>query len=140
MLFPVNRRHRTSRAARGIAFLCVLLMVASNALAAMGLCAAKTPVASAVSLAVSDEAPCAQHVDEGAARTSSEPSARIHCPQDDPGAQLRTGDIPAAALMAAIATPLRIAVVDGGDRGCAVGACDAAPATPLYARLSRLLL
>jgi hypothetical protein len=138
MLFAATRR-RNSRTARGIAALCVLLMVASNALAAMGLCVVKAPAAAPVTLAAADEAPCVQHINEGA-RTSSEPSAQLHCPQDDPGAQLRSGDIPAPALLVAVASPLRIAIADPASFARASGAHDAASPTPLYSRLSRLLL
>jgi len=139
MLFSVTRRHPASRTARGIAALCVLLMVASNALAAMGLCIAKAPVTAPISLAASDEAPCAQHINEGT-RTSGEPLAQLHCPQDDPGAQLRGGDIPGAALLGAIASPLRIVIADSARLAHVTGGYDASPPTPLYSRLSRLLL
>ena len=139
MLFSVTRRHPASRTARVIAALCVLLMVASNALAAMGLCIVKAAATDPVSVTLSDEAPCAQHVNE-ATRNSSEPSAQQHCPQDDPGAQLRSGDIPAAVSLVAIASPLRVAIVDPASVARASGAHDASPPAPLYSRLSRLLL
>jgi len=113
-------------------------MLGSNALAALGLCLVKT-TPSAAAVTVADEAPCVQHIDEGSTPSSRESGAR-HCPQDDPGAQLRPGDVPAASVMPAITNPLRIIL---GDVAVALlEACapeDASP-TPLYARLSRLLL
>jgi hypothetical protein len=51
------------------------------------------------------DAPCLQHVEEGNLRSSGETGAK-HCPQEDAGAQLRAGDVPAAAFMPAIAAPL----------------------------------
>jgi hypothetical protein len=114
-------------------------MVASNALAAMGLCVVKAPAAPVVSFVTLEEQPCPLHVTEGTARTSGG-SAQLHCPQDDPSAQPRGGDLPAPALSSAFASPLRIAGADAGDHVRAVRTRDDAATTPLYARLSRLLL
>ena len=112
------------------------MMLGSNALAAVGLCVAKAPQMAAT---VSDGAACAQHVDEGSPRSSDEVGAK-HCPQDDAGAQLRTGDLPAAAYMPALAAPLRIDVGDPAAALRAARTLEDVPPTPLYARLSRLLL
>lgn len=126
--------HRRPRL--GIALLAFAL-VASNALAAMGLCIVKSPLPAAA--AVAGDPACAQHgvdaVDGGAPSESAPPA---HCPQDDPGAQVRIGDLPTAGLLAvpyvlrlSLALPHALAAADPPD--------DLA-ATPLYARLSRLLL
>ncbi len=126
---------------RGVTALCALVMVASNALAAMGLCVAKTPTAPAASsVEVSDQAPCPQHVDDAGSVPSGEPAAVKHCPQDDPGVQVRMGDLPAAALMPAIDNPLRVVVPDPAATLRGNPASDDSSPTPLYARLSRLLL
>ncbi len=112
-------------------------MLGSNALAAMGLCLVKTiPSAAAVTVA---DAPCLQHVEEGNLRSSGETGAK-HCPQEDAGAQLRAGDVPAAAFMPAIAAPLRIVLGDPAAALLEARAPEDTPPTPLYARLSRLLL
>ncbi len=112
------------------------MLLGSNALAAIGLCVAKAPQMAAT---VADEAACAQHVDEGNPRSSGEAGAK-HCPQEDAGAQLRAGDLPAAAYMPALAAPLRIDVGDPAAALLEARALEDAPPTPLYARLSRLLL
>ena len=132
---PTGRRFR--RVARALTAFCVLTMLGSNALAAMGLCLVKTtPSAAAVTVA---DAPCLQHVEEGNLRSSGETGAK-HCPQDDPGAQLRAGDVPAASIMPAITNPLRIILGDSALAVLEPRAPQGAPPTPLYARLSRLLL
>ena len=114
------------------------MMLGSNALAAMGLCWAKAAPQSAAAI-VADEAACAQHVEESNLRSSGETGAK-HCPQEDAGAQLRAGDVPAAAFMPAIAAPLRIVLGDPAGALLEARAPEDAPPTPLYARLSRLLL
>lgn len=132
-------RHRTSRrrTARGAAALFALVLVASNALAAMGLCIVKAPPPVAVTQAV--EAPCPHEAGAGEAIPSGEPAAATHCPQDDPAAQTRAGDVPSACVVA-VPVFLRMAIpIDSGTHGDAVAA-DTSPPTPLYARLSRLLL
>ena len=113
-------------------------MLGSNALAAMGLCLVKT-TPSAAAMTAADEAPCVQHVEESNLRSSGETGAK-HCPQEDAGAQLRAGDVPAAAFMPAIAAPLRIVLGDPAAALLEARAPEGAPPTPLYARLSRLLL
>lgn len=123
--------------ARGAAALFALMLVASNALAAMGMCIVKSPPPVAVTQAA--EVACPHEGGAAATVPSSEPAAAAHCPQDDPAAQTRAGDVPSAY---AVAVPvfLRIAVsVDRGTQGADVAA-DESPPTPLYARLSRLLL
>jgi len=112
-------------------------MLGSNALAAMGLCVVKT-TQSAAAVTVAD-APCLQHVEEGNLRSSGEAGAK-HCPQDDAGAQLRAGDVPAASIMPAITNPLRIILGGSAADLLEPRARQDAPPTPLYARLSRLLL
>jgi hypothetical protein len=134
-------RRSTLRTVRGIAALCALVMVASNALAAMGLCIAKAPVALQTSkTAALEQAPCPQHVaDQGGAVPTGEPAAAKHCPQDDPGAQVR-GDVPATAYMPAIFHSLRITISNSAGTLRNRAAADESAPTPLYARLSRLLL
>lgn len=136
---PHTQRNRTPvrRTARGAAALFALVLVASNALAAMGMCVVKAPPQVAVTQAA--EAPCSHDVDTAGAIPSGEHAATAHCPQDDPAAQTRAGDVPSACVVAAPVF-LRISVpIDSGTQGAAVAA-DTSPLTPLYARLSRLLL
>lgn len=135
-LAPTGRRFR--RVARALTALCVLTMLGSNALAAMGLCLVKT-TPSAAAVTVADETPCVRHVDQGSTPSSREADAK-HCPQDDPGAQLRAGDVPAASIMPAITNPLRIILGDSAVALLEPRTPEDAPPTPLYARLSRLLL
>jgi hypothetical protein len=132
-------RNRTSarRTARGAAALFALMLVASNALAAMGMCIVKAqPPAAVMQVA---EAHCPHDVDAAGAIPFDEPTAAAHCPQDDPAAQPRTGDVPPTYVVA-VPVFLRISVpTDSGTQGADVTA-DESPPTPLYARLSRLLL
>jgi hypothetical protein len=137
----VHPQRRASRSVRGLAALCALMLVTSNALAAMGLCIAKVPVASTtVAAAAAEQSPCPQHVvDDSAGALPEQPSASPHCPQDDPGAQVRSGDVPAADLPIIVAQPRApLAHATSARRGAAT--VDDSPHTPLYARLSRLLL
>jgi hypothetical protein len=124
-----------------MAAVCAVVLVVGNALAAMGLCIAKTPTAPAsIEASVADQAPCPQHVaDAGTGVLPDLPSASTHCPQEDPGVQTRAGDVPAADLPL-VAAPVRapLAHATGMLRGDAT-ANHLAPG-PLYARLSRLLL
>ena len=126
---------------RGMAAVCALVLVTSNALAAMGLCIAKTPTAPApIEVSVADQAPCPQHVaDAGTGVLSDQPSASTHCPQEDPGVQARAGDVPVADLPL-VAAPVRapLAQTHAMSRGDATA--NDSPPKPLYARLSRLLL
>lgn len=126
---------------RGMAAVCALVLVTSNALAAMGLCIAKTPTAPAsIEASVADQAPCPQHVaDAGTGVLPDQPSASLHCPQDDPGAQARAGDVPAADLTLA-AAPVRASLAQTQVTLRGDATVDDSPPKPLYARLSRLLL
>ena len=141
MLKPLSpsQRNRASarRTVRGAAALFALVLVASNALAAMGMCVVKAPPPVAVTQAA--EAPCPHDVDTAGAIASGEPTAAAHCPQDDPAAQTRTGDVPSACVVAVPAF-LRFSVPTGSGTQCAAVAASSSPPTPLYARLSRLLL
>jgi hypothetical protein len=125
---------------RGVAAVCALLLVTSNALAAMGLCIAKTPTASAPIEASLADLPCPQHVaDAGSGVLPDQPTAATHCPQEDPGVQARAGDVPVADLPL-VAAPVRapLAQMLGMLPGDAT--TNDSPTEPLYARLSRLLL
>jgi hypothetical protein len=129
------------RSVRALALLCALVLVSGQALAAMGLCIAKAPAAAAaVAAATAEQSPCPQHVADAASGALPEqPSASPHCPQDDPGAQVRAGDVPAADVPSITAQPRApLAQASHAQRGAA--AADETPPTPLYARLSRLLL
>jgi hypothetical protein len=134
---------RSSRTIRAVTALCALVLVTSNALAAMGLCIAKAPAAPLGIAAVSGEPSCVQHVGQHAADDPAdppaEPAAAAHCPQDDPGAQFRPGDLPSLDL-ATTPLPLRAPAfhVDLFQVGDAHN--DDLPPTQLYTRLSRLLL
>ena len=136
-LRPARNRMSVRRGAHGAAALFALVLVASNALAAMGQCIVKAPPPAAVTQ--SAEAPCPHEAGATEAIPSGEPAAAAHCPQDDPAAQTRPGDVPSACV-AAVPVFLRMAVlVDSGTHGADVAAGESPP-TPLYARLSRLLL
>ncbi len=144
---PLNRHPR--RLVRGVSAFVALMMVMSNALAVMGLCAAKAPhpaqdarrvMATLASSSAQDEPPCPQHAAVEARNAQQEPAtASPHCPQDDPGAQARANDIPPATLLA-LPVAQRIVVVASPASGDAVIADDQAPPAALYFRLSRLLL
>ena len=131
-------RQYARRPARAVAALCALVLVAGNALAAMGVCIAKAPPAPAV--LVHDQTPCPQHLaQDGLKSVSTDPAAPTHCPQDDPGAQVRAGDAPVdgVALISALPRP-PVAGETGSWRG--IRSTNNSPPTPLYTRLSRLLL
>ena len=136
----VQPQRKARRSVRALALLCVLVLVSGHALAAMGLCIAKAaaPAASAVSAA--EHAPCPQHVEGAdAGALPNQPSASPHCPQDDPSAQVRGGDAPAVGLPVT-AVQLRVPPSPwGGELRGDTATNDSSP-TPLYARLSRLLL
>ena len=141
MNLPTHRDRRNARRpTRAVAGLCALVLVAGNVLAAMGVCIAKSPAApvAAPALAV-DQTPCPQHLADGHETISTDPVAPTHCPQDDPGAQVRAGDVPVAgvALISTLPRPL-VACETGSWRG--IRSADDSPPTPLYTRLSRLLL
>lgn len=125
---------------RVVAAACALLLVTSNALAAMGLCIAKTPTAPAPIEASVADLPCPQHVaDAGSGVLPDQQTASTHCPQEDPGVQARAGDVPTADLPL-VAAPVRapLAQMRSMLRGDATA--NDSPTEPLYARLSRLLL
>jgi hypothetical protein len=113
-----------------------LALVASSACAAMGVCVAKAPVRGASQSLVA-EAPCPQHgVD------ASVPAGELgstHCPQDDPGAQPRTADLPAGDWVAG-PSYTRIGIAPSEAFTARATIQDQAPPEPLYTRLSRLLL
>lgn len=138
---PRSPRHPARRTKRGLALLCALVLVSSNALAALGVCVAKAPAAprSAPAAFVAD-APCPQHVaDAAGSPAAGEPLSAAHCPQDDPSAQPRTADLPAGDWVAAhSSTP-----IDSAPRAIFAARAadlDYVSPEPLYARLSRLLL
>jgi hypothetical protein len=133
---------RTRRSARGLAAALALALITGNALAAMGLCIAKVPGAlAAVSAPAGEELPCPQHIADGSADSlTTNPPGAAHCPQDDPGAQARVGgDIPSADLLVVSVQP-RAMLVLATCAGCGEATDNDPPHTPLYARLSRLLL
>jgi hypothetical protein len=134
------------RAVRAVAGLVAGFVFAGNVLAAAGLCAIKAPdgnadwhrTASQAAATSADAHPCEQHrADE---RGSGPTTSSHHCPTDDPSAQTRTVDVPAAQLMAAIA------VAGFGAFGVVPEPVPVASSThlsnsqPLYARLQRLRL
>lgn len=131
----------TRRSVRAVAALCALMLVASNAIAAMGMCAAKAPAAPQPrEAATAEPMPCPQHdADAGSGVLPDPHAAAPHCPQDDPGAQARAGDVPAADAVL-MSPPVRVASACPDDAQCRVASTDESPPTPLYARLSRLLL
>lgn len=134
-------QRRARRSIRAVALLCALVLVSGHALAAMGLCIAKAPAAPAASsVTAAEQAPCPQHVDGDDAGVLPDQSlASPHCPQDDPGAQVRAGDVPAAVLPLA-ALQLRVVVEHATVALRGDATTNDSPSTPLYARLSRLLL
>lgn len=144
------RHHRPRRrVARGMTAFFALMLVVSNALAAMGLCVVKAPhpaqdaqVFAAVLMAADSadaEPACPDHA-QAAAEVPAQPTvAAAHCTQDDPGAQVRANDVPPAALDA-VPVFQRIAFAPALVADGPVRAADVSPAAPLYARLSRLLL
>lgn len=142
-VWPLHSSRRAGlRRTRGTAAFVALMLVASNALATMGLCIVKAPAAAAPIAAVAeiDEAPCAGHAAVQAADELAQPRSVVaaHCTQDDPGVQARAGDVPPAAFDAV--PVFQRAVPCLAARSIASDRHDASPPEPLYARLSRLLL
>jgi hypothetical protein len=134
-------RQPARRTKRGLAVLCALLLVTSNALAALGVCVAKTaPAGLPTQVASAESEPCPQHdADAVGSPASGERAVATHCPQDDPGAQPRAADLPAGDWVAAPSC----ARLDSEPRvivAARAADLDFAPPEPLYARLSRLLL
>lgn len=138
------------RPARGFAAVIALMMVAAHVCAAMGVCIAKAgvgadggiaPIAIGAAVATATaESPCPHH--DGAAAPVSQvpdPALSAHCPQDDPGAQGRTADLPSSDVMLAGAAAHAVALPDAVG-GAAAAAFIELPPTPPYARHARLLL
>jgi hypothetical protein len=139
------------RPARGFAAIIAMMMVAANVCAAMGLCIAKAgatgdvaPVAAVASVTpAAADAPCPHH--DGASAPvaqrsqAPDPALSAHCPQDDPGAQGRTADLPSPDLMLAGAAALAMAPAHAAS-SAAPAAFFELPPTPPYARHARLLL
>lgn len=130
------------RAARALAGLVAAFLLTGNVLAAAGLCAIRAPAAShepssAVTAdAAADEVACTEHH----AGATTPASTAHHCPTEDPSAQSRSVDVPAAQLMVAMTAMLlhwSEAMARPEPRVVPVH-----PATPqpLYARLQRLRL
>lgn len=132
-------RHRATRALAGLV---AMFLFTGNVLAAAGLCSVKAPAAPAApsGLLAEHEAPdasaCSGHDSESGAPA---PSAH-HCPTDDPSAQTRTVDVPAAQLMVAISASLL--PWSGAELKPVPLVVDhhLAESRPLYARLQRLRL
>ncbi len=134
------------RAVRAVAGLVAAFVFTGNVLAAAGLCAVKAPdayadshrAAAQATATSADAHPCAQHrADElGSGSTTSS----HHCPTDDPSAQTRSVDVPAAQPIAAIAVAgwnWSDAVLDAVPLASST---HPSPPQPLYARLQRLRL
>lgn len=133
------------RATRAVAGLVAAFLFTGNVLAAAGLCATKfadahpgsQPAAAHEAALPSAEHPCAQHL---AVELGSGSAPSHHCPTDDPSAQTRTVDVPAAQLMVAMA------VVGWNWSGPSLEYVPLPSFThpsepqPLYARLQRLRL
>jgi hypothetical protein len=141
MQLPHHARRNSRRPSRALTALCTLVLVAGNALAAMGLCVAKTPsVPTAPAALAASQAPCPQHfASDRDAAASPDRAAPTHCPQDDPSAKVRSGDAPVAGFALVSALPRPLVACETGA-GSADGDSNNSPPTPLYTRLSRLLL
>ena len=136
--FRLNRH----RAARALAGLVAAFMLAGNVLAAAGLCAIKapvgshdTPVLASSADRVSEDVACGDHL------VGHTPASNPHhCPTEDPSAQSRTVDVPAAQLMVAVAA----ALLDWSSAllqpELPVVLVHPAEPQPLYTRLQRLHL
>lgn len=137
MLAFIRSPRRARRVVRGLAALTALMLVASNAVAAMGLCAAKLPAPLPAPQALASEAPCPFH-HQVESDSAPVPQA-AHCPQDDPGAQARGGETAATDLLLAAPPPVAF-VADVAVTPRHVDSVDRSPPPLLYARLARLLL
>lgn len=131
-----------NRAIRGVVGIVVTFLLAGNVLAAAGLCAVKAPAGShepshlPASAAPSDASDCAGHH----AGHSAPASDAHHCPSDDPSAQTRTVDVPAAQVIVAIASA-PFSWSDATLRSAPLVVTDhRTEPRPLYARLQRLRL
>lgn len=101
-------RLTSRRAARALAGLVAAFLLSGNVLAAAGLCVIKapagpqeTPVLASSADAVSADVACSEHLADHAPLSNPH-----HCPTEDPSAQSRTVDVPAAQLMVAVAAAL----------------------------------
>lgn len=136
--FRLNRH----RAARALAGLVAAFLLTGNVLAAAGLCAIRAPAASHEQASVmkadaaAEEIACSEHHSGHTAPASN----THHCPTEDPSAQSRTVDVPAAQLMVAMAASLLN--WPGATLRPEPLVVLAYPATPqpLYTRLQRLRL
>ena len=135
-------RLTSRRAARALAGLVAAFLLTGNVLAAAGLCAIKAPAGSQESPVLvsgagtaAEETACAEHLGEHTPASSSH-----HCPTEDPSAQSRAVDVPAAQLMVAMSA----ALLDWS--GALLQAepplvlAQPADPQPLYTRLQRLHL
>lgn len=130
------------RAVRALAGFVATFLLAGNVLAAAGMCAIKAPTGAhgpttlAGAVAPAGDIACADHLAEHTAPASS----AHHCPTEDPSAQSRAVDVPAAQLMVAMAAS-QLNWPDATPRSEPLVVL-ASPATPqpLYTRLQRLRL
>jgi hypothetical protein len=134
---PGSFRPTCRRAVRALAGVVAAFLLSGHVLAAAGLCAAKSPIGTPVIAPAASEAPCPQHVADESAPV---PVAAPHCPVDDPSAQPRAVDVPAASLLAALPSAASVAVVAPARTVATRSERDRPTAPPLYARLQRLRL
>ncbi|HEX5639232.1 MAG TPA: hypothetical protein VFX81_05485 [Burkholderiaceae bacterium] len=135
-------RLNSRRAARALAGFVAAFLLTGNVLAAAGLCAVKVPAGTQESPVlmsslgtVAEDTACADHLGDQA--PASNPH---HCPTEDPSAQSRTVDVPAAQLLVAAAA----ALLDWSgallQREPPVVLAYPAEPQPIYTRLQRLHL
>jgi hypothetical protein len=139
-LFRLNR----PRTVRAVAGLVAAFLFTGNVLAAAGLCAMKAPDARPASHATAqDAATPAAHACDGHVADELQPgapSSSHHCPTDDPSAQSRTVDVPAAQPMPALVAIGFILASEIGQAPPLAASDHPAEQRPLYARLQRLRL
>jgi len=124
---------------RGMAAVCALVLVTSNALAAMACALPRRPRARTDRGIGADQAPCPQHVaDAGTGVLPDQPSGSTHCPQEDPAFRRVPGICLRPTCPRGGAGP-RAACANAGHAARRRDANDSPP-KPLYTRLSRLLL
>jgi len=106
----------------------------------MDLCIAKVPALSIPVAPAFEKDPCPQHVTgAGLKAASRNPAAPVRCPKDDPGAQVRSADVPVAGVALIHSSPRPLVAVEAKTcRGARP--TDDWRAAPLYTRLARLLL
>jgi hypothetical protein len=85
------------------------------------------------------EAPCPHHDAAAPASPAPEPALSAHCPQDDPGAQGRTADLPGPDVVLAGALARAVTLPDAASSAVPAAFVELPP-TPPYARHTRLLL